>query len=156
MNMNLANLTALALLSACSQNPQFKINSANQVYKSGYDLNTLLAKAELDAFQNPSTYAANVDSYASAIGGFQVGRQVALVQPTGLFRSKGIALDTLESDLEECIAKIAQMAELHRTSGIDPKSNITQAVRASCDKAIRSVAANETSAWIVTTAAGDL
>lgn len=156
MNKTIAMLTTLTALSACSQNPQFKMNSAKQVYQAGNDLHILLAKADLDALKKRSSYAANIDSYASVIGGFEVGRQVAIVQPAGLAPSKAAKLDALDRNIKECLAQIRQMAERHRTSGIDAASGITQNVRTSCDKAVRSVAANETSAWIVSTVADDL
>jgi hypothetical protein len=156
MNKTMVFLTTFMALSACSQNPQFKMNSANQVYQAGNDLHILLAKADLDAFQRPSSYATNIENYAAVIGGFEVGRQVAVFQSRFLAPSKAVKLDTLDSDIAGCLVRIKQMAKLHSTSGIDASSSITEAVRSSCDKAVRSVAANETSAWIVTTAADDL
>jgi hypothetical protein len=156
MKLSLSIVTMLAVVSACGPNPQFKINSANQVFSAGNELHTLLAKADLNAFQSSSTFAAHLDSYASVIGGFEIGRQVAVVRPVSATPKKAAALDALDSNITECIARLKQMAELHHTSGIDAGSDITQSVRNTCNKALRSVAANETSAWLVTTAADDL
>jgi hypothetical protein len=155
LRKSLAIATLLAALSACSQNPQFKINSANRVYASFHDLNILLAQADLGTFRKPSSFAANADSYATVIGGFEVGR-FAAVGLSSAAPSATASVDPLDQLIGRCIDQIRQMADTHRTTGIAPASAIRQSVQTSCEQAVLSVAANEDSALIVTTAAGYL
>jgi hypothetical protein len=60
------------------------------------------------------------------------------------------------SVVERCVADIRTMALRHKASGIPATSEVIGTVRSSCDAAARAVAANESSALLLTTAAGDL
>jgi hypothetical protein len=145
-----------AVLSACSQNPQFKISTANKVYSALNDLQVLLAKAELGLVSSPASFAKTSGDYAKIMGGFETGRFTAV----GISQS----VDVLDADslnpevkvIASCVAQVRTMAETHRSTGIDPASDIIPTVRQSCGAAARSVAANESSALILSTAAGDL
>lgn len=147
---------ALLFLAACSQNPQFKINTANQVYSALNNLQVLLAQSELGLFAKPASFPDQADSYASVMGGFSAGRFVAIATPPlGVLLGEG-APAAGDGVVEQCVDQIRQMALQHKASGIAPTSGIIRTVRSSCDAAARAVAANESSALLLTTAAGDL
>jgi hypothetical protein len=143
------------LLGACSQNPQFKINTANQVYSALNTLQVMLAQAELGLFAQPSSFAAQADSYAGVMGGFSAGRFVEIAAPP-VVDLLGEAAPGSGSVVERCVADIRTMALRHKASGIPATSEVIGTVRSSCDAAARAVAANESSALLLTTAAGDL
>lgn len=149
---NLVAGAVLVALSACTQNPQFRMSNANQVYGSLDELYVLLAKAELGAFRSKSSFGGSVDGYAAVVGGFQLGRL--------LEADRAVSLDAVRSSLDaaisRCVAQVKNMSVLHRTKGIDPTEPVIQAVREACDAAAIAVAATETSSWLFATAAGDI
>jgi hypothetical protein len=149
----LAAAALLAAVAACTQNPQFRMNLANQSYGSLNELYVLLAKADLGTLRSPSSFADEADSYAMIIGGFELGRLLA--RPTGSPPGAG-SLDDLDRAIRQCVGQLTQMSDRHRTSGIVPGSPTIRTVRERCDAAARSVAADEVSSWIFSTAAGDL
>lgn len=146
----------LASLLGCGSNPQFNINSANQAYGSLNELYGLLAKAELGAFGSPASFAANLDSYSEVIGGFEVARMIDRRGKRRSAAANAAAGDDLDRAVAECVARVGQMAAVHRSRGIGPGSSQSQAARASCNAAARSVAANEASSLVINTVAGDL
>lgn len=152
----LAVAVTLVALSACSQNPQFRINTANQVYSALNDLQVLLAKAELGRFRQASSFNGAADSYAKVIGGFQVGRFVAVGLPPDADVAGADALNPQDGFIARCVDQVRRMAATHRTSGIAPDAAIIGTVRHDCAAAARAVAANESSALLLTTAAGYL
>lgn len=149
---NLVAGAVLVALSACTQNPQFRMSNANQVYGSLDELYVLLAKAELGAFRSRSSFGGSVDGYAAVVGGFQLGRL--------LEADRAVSLDAVRSSLDaaisRCVAQVKNMSVLHRTEGIDPAAPVIEAVRQTCDAAAIAVAATETSSWLFATAAGDV
>ncbi len=152
----LATAVMLVAVTACSQNPQFRMNIANQAYSSLSELYVLLAKADLGALRSPASFGGEVDSYAQIIGGFQVGRLMVAGRPAGSARSKAAALDEIDAAIGRCAAQVRSMSDVHRSAGIAPGSDTIRTVRASCDAAAQLVAANEVSSWLFTTVAGDL
>lgn len=157
LKASLAAAVALAALAACNQNPQFRINTANQVYGALNALQVLLAKAELGRFRHASSFDAAADSYAEIIGGFEVGRFVTLVglPPEGNAADDS-ALNPQDRLIAGCTAQVRQMAAQHQAAGIAPDSPLPETLRKSCSAAARAVAANEASALLLTTAAEDL
>lgn len=149
---NLVAGAMLAALAACSQNPQFRMSTANRTYASLSDLYVLLAKAELGAFRSTSSFGDSVDGYASVVGGFQLGRLLE-ADPT-------VSLDaerrSLGGAVSRCVAQLKNMSAIHGEKGIDPGDPVIQAVRNTCDAAAVAVAATETSSWLFSTAAGDV
>jgi hypothetical protein len=149
----LATASTLGVLAACGQNPQFRMNMADQTYTALNELYVLLAMAELGTLRSSASFAAKADTYAAIIGGFQVGMLIAAGRP--LDPASDLP-DDLDKTIPRCVDQIRRMSSLHRTSGISPDSPALENVRASCDAAARSVAANEVSSWVFTTIAGDL
>jgi hypothetical protein len=126
------------------------MNVANQAYGALNELYVLLAKADLGALRSPSSFDDEVGSYAGIIGGFQVGRLMAAGRPVGGF------LHDLDKAIGQCADQVRRMSDVHRSAGLAPGSTTLRSVRTSCDTAARSVAAEEASSWIFSTAAGDL
>ena len=152
----LATAAMLVALTACSQNPQFRANVANQAYGSLSELYVLLAKADLGALRSPASFGGEVDSYAQIIGGFEVGRLMVAGRRPGLSRSRAAAFDDLDAAVKRCADQVGRMSDMHRRAGIAPGSETIRTVRASCDAAARLVAASELSSWVFTTVAGNL
>lgn len=149
-----ATLAVLAAVSACSQNPQFRMDMANEAYESLDTLYVLLAKADLGALRSPSSYPGEVDSYATIIGGFDLGRLLTAGRPSG--KGGAASLDHVDATIGQCVGEIRRMSDVHRSKGIAPGSDVVRAVRTRCDAAARLVAANEVSSWLFSTAAEDL
>jgi hypothetical protein len=149
----LATASALCVLAACSQNPQFRMNMADQAYTALNELYVLLAMAELGTLRSPASFTGMADTYAVIIGGFQIGGLIAAGRPQGPASDRP---DDLDKTIPRCVDQIRRISDLHRTSGISPSSPALKTVRASCNAAARSVAANEVSSWVFTTIAGDL
>jgi hypothetical protein len=149
---NLVIGAAVVAVAACSQNPQFRMTSANQAYSSLNELYVLLSKAELGALRSASTFDDSADSYATAMAGFQLGRLLDTDGPIDI----GPSGSALQVAIARCVDQIKRMSVLHRTRGIEPASPAIDAVRRSCDAAAGSIAATETSSWLFATAAGDL
>ena len=149
---NLVAGAVLVALTACTQNPQFSMSTANRTYASLSELYVLLAKAELGAFRSSSSFVGSVDGYAAVMGGFQLGRL--------LDADRAVSLDakrrSLNAAISRCVAQVKNMSVLHRTKGIDPAEPVIEAVRETCDAAATAVAATETSSWLFATAAGDV
>jgi hypothetical protein len=156
LKATLATAAMLVALTACSQNPQFRANVANQAYGSLSELYVLLAKADLGALRSPASFGGEVDSYAQIIGGFEVGRLMVAGRRPGLSRSRAAAFDDLDAAVKRCADQVGRMSDMHRRAGIAPGSETIRTVRASCDAAARLVAASELSSWVFTTVAGDL
>jgi hypothetical protein len=144
------------MATGCSQNPEFRANLANQAYGSLNQLYVLLAEAELGALRSPSSFASEVETYATIIGGFEVSRLIVAGRPASRTASEAASLEDLGGAIGHCVAQVKRLSEMHRTNGIASGSAMIGSVRGSCDTAARLVAANEVSSWIFTTAAGDL
>jgi hypothetical protein len=147
----LATAAALSAGAACTVNPQFRISLAKQTYAALDELYVLLAKAELGAFRFPSSFAAEADAYAAVIGGFGVG---ALMAPRAGAEVEGAP--DLVAAVDRCVGQVRRLAAAHRTSGVAPDAAAIHAVRASCDTAVRWVAASEAPSLILRTVGGDL
>jgi len=144
-------VAATLAVAACSQNPQFRIASANRAYDALEGLYVLLAKAELGALRSPASYAGSVDDYAAVIAGFQTGRLLDAGRPDA-----AAAAESLSAGIARCVDDVKRMSAVHKAGGVAPGSAEIPRVRASCDAAARSVAASETSSWLFATAAGDV
>ncbi len=121
----LATAALLAALAACTQNPLFRMNMANQAYGSLNALSELLAKADLGALRSSSSFSGEVDNYAAIIGGFEVSRLLAAGHPT--------ETASLDASLGRCVDQVRRMSDMHRTAGIAPASAVIRAVRTSCE-----------------------
>jgi hypothetical protein len=148
LRITFATAAMLALLAACSRNPEFRTSVANRAYGSLGHLYTLMAKADLGALRSPASFAGEADGYAAIIGGLEMSRLLspAPASPT----------DDLGRAVGRCVAEVRRMADQHRTAGLAPGAAVVGTVRSSCDAAAAAAAANEASSWLLTTVAGDL
>jgi hypothetical protein len=144
----LAAIVILGLVGSCARNPQFRMTNANLVYNSLGDLYVLLAQAELGAFASPSSYGKAVESYASVMGGFEIGRLLATGRP-------GEA-GSLDQVIAACVGEVKELAEMHRRVGVLPDAAVIETVRTWCDRAAAAAAEQEVSSWLFETAASDL
>jgi hypothetical protein len=100
----------------------------------------LAAQAEMGVYQDKSTYAGAIGSYADIQAGLAVAALRAGSAPTsgqGAEKARDLTVGLIQS----CGARVSGLATLHKAKGIKPGAGLTEPMMSSCDLAARAVRA---------------
>lgn len=137
-------IAALLSVSGCSAFAPAYVRDADTKATSGYEeLSVLLAKAELGAFEDNSSYADQVDEYASVVSKFAVAKLAFAKSGTGSGVTRAAAANSLDILITNCISLVEGLADEHELAGIVPKTGTTQPAQVGCDAAVKAIRATQ-------------
>jgi hypothetical protein len=101
----------------------------------------LLARVELGAFTDPDSYAEAEEDYATVLAELAVARLRADTLPVSNHGTAAEARSLLSTFIQNCATQVQELAAIHRSSGVQPQSGITQPIQVTCDQAARAARA---------------
>ncbi|MEL7114269.1 MAG: hypothetical protein AAGP08_01545 [Pseudomonadota bacterium] len=131
------------LIAACEIIPRYNSEADTLITGAYQDISTILAKADLGAFTSKSSFAGEIDTYASIIGKLETAKiSVGNKTPTNSRQPAAKTGATLDSIIGDCITQVKAFSDDHRDRGIIPGIGATQPVRVACDAAARAIGVN--------------
>ena len=124
--------------------PAYDPDADRRMLGAYQEISGILAQADLGALSKPSSYPAEIPTYASIISQLETAK----LSLGGASAKPGSAAarsqDALISVVNGCITEVKSLAGFHQASGIIPNAGITTPVRVACDAAVKAAQARRT------------
>ena len=137
-------LIAFLFVSGCDYFAPPYVKEADQRAVAAYSsISTIAAKAELGQLSKPSSYKAEVDTYAKIISELETAKfALGAVNPAAN-KPAAEAQKSLLAQVDRCIQQVKDFAALNKSDGVAPQTGAAALLRGTCDLALRAVQARK-------------